>query len=117
MYKDIIEDGVCERAQATGFNSFEILDTLSLPGISIHSQELATNNTGFSQFKTQIPYRSISECGGVGKAQFKFEVRDQGNVIKDWEVYNINVVACGDDLCFNDLENSESCSQDCGLME
>ena len=117
MYKDITEDGTCERTQFNGFNAFEILDTLNLPGVSIHSQESSNGNTGFSKFQTQIPYRSISECGGVGSAQFKFEVRDQNHGIKDWEIYNVKVVACGDGLCFDGYENVDSCLQDCGVVQ
>ena len=65
-------------------------------------------------FSTQIPFRSLSDCGGTGKAIFRFILHDLDSnseiVAEDIELI---IYGCGDDVCESSLEDTSSCPGDC----
>ncbi|MBC8213744.1 MAG: hypothetical protein ISR90_05895 [Candidatus Marinimicrobia bacterium] len=63
-------------------------------------------------YSTSIPMRPISECGGYGIALFKFTVRDSDNN-SDEDVFDLEIIKCGDDICQNEYEDSDTCPEDC----
>ena len=61
---------------------------------------LLDSNTNQFVFSTQIPFRSLSDCGGTGKAIFRFILHDLDSnseiVAEDIELI---IYGCGDDVC------------------
>ena len=75
---------------------------------------LLDSNTNQFVFSTQIPFRSLSDCGGTGKAIFRFILHDLDSnseiVAEDIELI---IYVCGDDVCESSLEDTSSCPRDC----
>ena len=75
---------------------------------------LLDSNTNQFVFSTQIPFRSLSDCGGTGKAIFRFILHDLDSnseiVAEDIELI---IYGCGDDVCEASLEDTSSCPGDC----
>ena len=75
---------------------------------------LLDSNTNQFVFSTQIPFRSLSDCGGTGKAIFRFILHDLDTnseiVAEDIELI---IYGCGDDVCESSLEDTSSCPGDC----
>ena len=75
---------------------------------------LLDSNTNQFVFSTQIPFRSLSNCGGTGKAIFRFILHDLDSnseiVAEDIELI---IYGCGDDVCESSLEDTNSCPGDC----
>ena len=75
---------------------------------------LLDSNTNQFVFSTQIPFRSLSDCGGTGKAIFRFILHDLDSnseiVAEDIELI---IYGCGDDVCESGLEDTSSCPGDC----
>ena len=75
---------------------------------------LLDSNTNQFVFSNQIPFRSLSDCGGTGKAIFRFILHDLDSnseiVAEDIELI---IYGCGDDVCESSLEDTSSCPGDC----
>ena len=65
-------------------------------------------------FYTQIPFRSLSDCGGTGKAIFRFILHDldtDSEIIAD--DIELIIYGCGDGVCESEFENTTTCPEDC----
>ena len=74
----------------------------------------SNSNSNQFIFSTQIPFRSLSDCGGTGKAMFRFILHDldtDTDIIAD--DIELIIYGCGDGVCESDLENTSSCPGDC----
>ena len=75
---------------------------------------LLDSNTNQFVFSTQIPFRSLSDCGGTGKAIFRFILHDLNTnseiVAEDIELI---IYGCGDGLCESGIEDINTCQEDC----
>ena len=75
---------------------------------------LLDSNTNQFVFSTQIPFRSLSDCGGTGKAIFRFILHDLDTnseiVAEDIELI---IYGCGDGLCESGIEDINTCQEDC----
>ena len=75
---------------------------------------LLDSNTNQFVFSTQIPFRSLSDCGGTGRAIFRFILHDLDTnseiVAEDIELI---IYGCGDGLCESGIENINTCQEDC----
>ena len=75
---------------------------------------LLNNYSNQFVFSTQIPFRSLNNCGGTGKAIFRFILHDldtNSEIIAD--DIELVIYGCGDGVCESDLENTSSCPGDC----
>jgi hypothetical protein len=74
----------------------------------------SNSNSNQFVFSTQIPFRSLSDCGGTGRAIFRFILHDLDTnseiVAEDIELI---IYGCGDDVCESSLEDTSSCPGDC----
>jgi len=72
------------------------------------------SNVNLFVFSTQIPFRSLNDCGGTGKAIFRFILHDLDTaseiVADDIELI---IYGCGDGICESAFEDSNTCSVDC----
>ena len=75
---------------------------------------LLNNNSNQFVFSTQIPFRSLSDCGGTGKAIFRFILHDldTGSEIIADDIELI-IYGCGDGRCESEFENTTACPEDC----
>jgi len=75
---------------------------------------LLDSNTNQFVFSTQIPFRSLSDCGGTGKAIFRFILHDLDSnseiVAEDIELI---IYGCGDGLCESGIQDINTCQEDC----
>ena len=75
---------------------------------------LLDSNTNQFVFSTQIPFRSLSDCGGTGRAIFRFILHDLDSnseiVPEDIELI---IYGCGDGLCESGIEDINTCQEDC----
>jgi len=75
---------------------------------------LLDSNTNQFVFSTQIPFRSLSNCGGTGRAIFRFILHDLDTnseiVAEDIELI---IYGCGDGLCESGIEDINTCQEDC----
>ena len=75
---------------------------------------LLDSNTNQFVFSTQIPFRSLNDCGGTGKAIFRFILHDLDTnseiVAEDIELI---IYGCGDGLCEAGIEDINTCHEDC----
>ena len=75
---------------------------------------LLDSNTNQFVFSTQIPFRSLSDCGGTGRAIFRFILHDLDTnseiVPEDIELI---IYGCGDELCESGIEDINTCQEDC----
>jgi len=75
---------------------------------------LLDSNTNQFVFSTQIPFRSLSDCGGTGRAIFRFILHDLDTnseiVPEDIELI---IYGCGDGLCESGIEDINTCQEDC----
>jgi len=74
----------------------------------------SNSNSNQFVFSTQIPFRSLSDCGGTGRAIFRFILHDLDTdtviIADDMELI---IYGCGDGVCESSLENTSSCPGDC----
>ena len=75
---------------------------------------LLDSNTNQFVFSAQIPFRSLSDCGGTGRAIFRFILHDLDTnseiVPEDIELI---IYGCGDGLCESGIEDINTCQEDC----
>ena len=75
---------------------------------------LLDSNTNQFVFSTQIPFRSLSDCGGTGKAIFRFILHDlDTNSEIAAEDIELIIFGCGDGLCESGIEDINTCQEDC----
>ena len=109
MYMDNPQTSVCDRSQkeTPDPNAFESYFEWA-NGIPSNS------NSNQFVFSTQIPFRSLSDCGGTGRAMFRFILHDLDTdtaiIADDIELI---IYGCGDGVCESSLENTSSCPGDC----
>jgi len=109
MYMDNPQTSVCDRSQkeTPDPNTFESYFEWA-NGIPSNS------NSNQFVFSTQIPFRSLSDCGGTGRAMFRFILHDLDTdtviIADDMELI---IYGCGDGVCESSLENTSSCPGDC----
>jgi hypothetical protein len=109
MYMDNPQTSVCDRSQkeTPDPNAFESYFEWANGTLS----ESSSNQFVFS---TQIPFRSLSDCGGTGRAMFRFILHDLDTdtviIADDMELI---IYGCGDGVCESSLENTSSCPGDC----
>ena len=74
----------------------------------------SNKNSSEFVFYTQIPFRSLSDCGGTGKAIFRFILHDldTGSEIIADDIELI-IYGCGDGLCESGIEDINTCQEDC----
>ena len=109
MYMDNPQTSVCDRSQKgtpdpDAFESYFEWEN----GIPSNS------NSNQFVFSTQIPFRSLSDCGGTGKAIFRFILHDldtDSEIIAD--DIELIIYGCGDGICELGLEDTNSCPGDC----
>ena len=111
MYIDNDQTPLCDRSQkeTPDPNAFESYFEWT-NGVPVNSY---SNQFVFS---TKIPFRSLSDCGGTGKAILRFILHDL-NRLDGLEVIaddiEIIIYGCGDGNCTSGLENSNMCPEDC----
>ena len=109
MYMDNPQTSVCDRSQkeTPDPNAFESYFEWANGTLS----ESSSNQFVFS---TQIPFRSLNDCGGTGRAMFRFILHDLDTdtviIADDMELI---IYGCGDGVCESSLENTSSCPGDC----
>ena len=109
MYMDNPQTSVCDRShkETPDPNAFESYFEWA-NGIPSNS------NSNQFVFSTQIPFRSLSDCGGTGRAMFRFILHDLDTdtviIADDMELI---IYGCGDGVCESSLENTSSCPGDC----
>jgi len=110
LFKDRIEDnGVCFREQADNpnLNNYWLYNTLRYGSPS---------NTQMNQFYFNqiVRFKSVNDCGGYGKAYFKFKLidwdTDSDTTTSDIELL---IYGCGDTYCTSEFENKNTCPEDC----
>ncbi len=75
---------------------------------------LLDSNTNQFVFSTQIPFRSLSDCGGTGRAIFRFILHDlDTNLEIVAEDIELIIYGCGDGLCESGIEDINTCQEDC----
>ena len=109
MYMDNPQTSVCDRSQkeTPDPNAFESYFEWANGTLS----ESSSNQFVFS---TQIPFRSLNDCGGTGKAIFRFILHDldtNSEIIAD--DIELIIYSCGDGVCESGLEGTSSCPEDC----
>jgi hypothetical protein len=109
MYMDNLQTSVCDRSQkeTPDPNAFESYFEWANGTLS----ESSSNQFVFS---TQIPFRSLNDCGGTGKAIFRFILHDldtNSEIIAD--DIELIIYGCGDGVCESGLEGTSSCPEDC----
>jgi len=78
------------------------------------SQGISNKYPNTFQFHTQIPFRSLSVCGGTGKAIFRFILIDYDTGISDTSSNLVlTIYGCGDGVCESGFEDSNTCPEDC----
>ena len=109
MHMDNPQTSVCDRSQkeTPDPNAFESYFEWA-NGIPSNS------NSNQFVFSTQIPFHSLSDCGGTGRAIFRFILHDLDTdtaiIADDIELI---IYGCGDGVCESSLENTSSCPGDC----
>jgi len=76
------------------------------------SGSLIEDSNTFELF-TKIPFNPIADCGGTGKAFFRFILIDCYTDKSDTINNMLTIYGCGDGVCESDLENTSSCPGDC----
>jgi hypothetical protein len=109
MYMDNPQTSACDRSQkeTPDPNAFESYFEWANGTLS----ESSSNQFVFS---TQIPFRSLNDCGGTGKAIFRFILHDldtNSEIIAD--DIELIIYGCGDGVCESGLEGTSSCPEDC----
>ena len=109
MYMDNPQTSACDRSQkeTPDPNTFESYFEWANGTLS----ESSSNQFVFS---TQIPFRSLNDCGGTGKAIFRFILHDldtNSEIIAD--DIELIIYSCGDGVCESGLEGTSSCPEDC----
>jgi len=109
MYMDNPQTSVCDRSQK------ETPDPYAFESYFEWANGIPSNsNSNQFVFSTQIPFRSLSDCGGTGRAMFRFILHDLDTdtaiIADDMELI---IYGCGDGVCESNLENTSSCPGDC----
>ena len=109
MYMDNPQTSVCDRSQKEtpdpdAFESY----------FEWANGTLSNQNSSEFEFSTQIPFRSLIDCGGTGKAIFRFILHDldTDSEIKADDIELI-IYGCGDGICETGFENTTACPEDC----
>ena len=109
MFIDNFSTEECDRSQK------EIPDPYAFESYFEWANGIPSNsNSNQFVFSTQIPFRSLSDCGGTGKAMLRFILHDldtDSDIIAD--DIELIIYGCGDGVCESDLENTSSCPGDC----
>jgi len=109
MYMDNLQTSACDRSQK------EAPDPYAFESYFEWANGIPSNsNSNQFVFSTQIPFRSLSDCGGTGKAMFRFILHDldtDTDIIAD--DIELIIYGCGDGVCESSLENTSSCQGDC----
>ena len=65
-------------------------------------------------FNQTVRFKSVNECGGYGKAYFKFKLIDwdTGSDTTTSEI-ELLIHGCGDGYCTLEFENIDICPEDC----
>ena len=107
MYQNISSTSDCE---------FVISDDQSennyYHDISWYLEYSESENDSVFVYSTSIPMRPVNECGGYGIALFKFTVRDYEGDADEYETV-LEIIKCGDDICQDEYEDSNTCPEDC----
>ena len=109
MYMDNLQTSACDRSQK------EAPDPYAFESYFEWANGIPSNsNSNQFVFSTQIPFRSLSDCGGTGRAMFRFILHDLDTdtaiIADDIELI---IYGCGDGVCESSLENTSSCPGDC----
>ena len=109
MYMDNPQTSACDRSQK------ETPDPYAFESYFEWANGIPSNsNSNQFVFSTQIPFRSLSDCGGTGRAMFRFILHDLDTdtviIADDMELI---IYGCGDGVCESSLENTSSCPGDC----
>ena len=103
------EDNICIREQASSLNStnFWLYNTLRY-GIP------SNNHANQFDFNSKVRFKSINNCGGYGKVYFRFKLIDW-DTGADTTTSDIELIiyGCGDGNCTPELEDSDTCPEDC----
>ena len=109
MYMDNPQTSACDRSQK------ETPDPYAFESYFEWANGIPSNsNSNQFVFSTQIPFRSLSDCGGTGKAIFRFILHDldiNSDIIAD--DIELIIYGCGDGVCESSLEDTSSCPGDC----
>jgi len=109
MYMDNPQTSACDRSQK------ETPDPYAFESYFEWANGIPSNsNSNQFVFSTQIPFRSLNDCGGTGKAIFRFILHDldtNSEIIAD--DIELIIYGCGDSVCESNLENTISCPGDC----
>ena len=109
MYKgDKNNNGVCEwnqisNPESTNFSPYTVFNESGL---------LEEDSNTFELF-TKIPFNPIEDCGGTGKAFFRFILIDCYTEKSDTINNVLTIYGCGDGVCESSLEDTSSCPGDC----
>ena len=109
MYMDNPQTSVCDRSQK------ETPDPDAFESYFEWANGIPSNsNSNQFVFSTQIPFRSLNDCGGTGKAIFRFILHDldtDSEIIAD--DIELIIYGCGDGICETEFENTTTCPEDC----
>ena len=103
------EDNICTREPASSLNStnFWLYNTLrhGLP---------SNNHANQFDFNSKVRFKSVNNCGGYGKVYFRFKLIDW-DTGADTTTSDIELIiyGCGDGNCTPELEDSDTCPEDC----
>jgi len=109
MYIDNPQTSACDRSQKETPDPYAFESYFEWANGTL--SESSSNQFVFS---TQIPFRSLNDCGGTGKAIFRFILHDldtNSEIIAD--DIELIIYGCGDGVCESGLEGTSSCPEDC----
>ena len=109
MYIDNPQTSACDRSQKETPDPYAFESYFEWANGTL--SESSSNQFVFS---TQIPFRSLNDCGGTGKAIFRFILYDldtNSEIIAD--DIELIIYGCGDGVCESGLEGTSSCPEDC----
>ena len=109
MYMDNPQTSACDRSQKGTPDPYAFESYFEWANGTL--SESSSNQFVFS---TQIPFRSLNDCGGTGKAIFRFILHDlDTNLEIIADDIELIIYGCGDGVCEPHLENTSSCQGDC----
>ena len=105
-------DGECDWIENSNPDSTDFSTLIDNPWL--FPQGTSNKYQNAFQFNTIIPFRSLSVCGGTGKAKFRFILIDYDTGISDTSSnLELTIYGCGDSYCIPELEDSNTCPEDC----
>jgi len=108
MYDGKENNNVCEWNQISNKDSTNFWHYTEFNNSGLLEED---SNT-FELF-TKIPFNSIEDCGGTGKAFFRFILIDCYTEKSDTINNVLTIYGCGDGVCESSLEDTSSCPGDC----